>query len=99
MKIWVIIKTIWNHELGLSESEEVQGAVTSREALITFFNRLKEKDENLVQYQPVPFNTHYLHTIPILESRDDTVMNVCVLILKKCLRKFKIIQIIQIHLF
>lgn len=72
MKIWVITKTIWDLELGLSESEEVQGAVTSREDLITFFNKLKEKDENLVQCQPFPQNSHYLHTVPILQSRDET---------------------------
>jgi hypothetical protein len=72
MKIWVITKTIWDLELGLSESEEVQGAVISREDLITFFNKLKENDENLVQYQPFPQNSHYLHTVPILQSRDKT---------------------------
>jgi hypothetical protein len=72
MKIWVITKTTWNLELDLSESEEVQGAVTSREALITFFTKLQEKDENLIQFQPFPTNSHYLHTVPILKSRDET---------------------------
>lgn len=63
MKIYVILK--WLYE---EKTDEVSGAVLSRENLQIFFDKLKEKDTTLVQKQRIPDNPRDFYTIPILKN-------------------------------